>query len=362
MAKYRVLISAATDPATFLAELPIMSVAVTETLNDSGSASVSLPLRIQDPDALQVITDANLDPATTLVWVERDEVLIWGGILWSLSGNVAGNMLTLNASGFHSYLRRRVIRATASYSSIDQLVIARSLVDLAEAVSGSLDIISTSDTEVSGKTRTRLYNSWDRKPFGEAIEQLAAVEDGFDFRYEVAYNADKTAPTVEFRTTYPALGQATNYVFDLASNAEALSFTRDGSSRVNEVDALGEGEGPGQIIRTRTNPSALSSEPLLQGVVSATDVIEADTLRAHAGRALSRGSSSVVQYKIQVDPAAEPVHTAYQVGDIVELRADYGYLDDSGEYRIVEKTVKAEAGGEVVSLTLTSLVIFSDIT
>jgi hypothetical protein len=362
MAKYRVLISPATDPANFSAELPITSVAVTETLNDSGSATVSLPLRIEDPETLATVTEANLDTATTLVWVEREGILIWGGILWGISGSVEGNVLTLSASGFHSYVRRRIMRIRASYSGQDQLAIARSLIQLVEVVNGSLGIIGTSDTNVSGRTRVRLYNAWDRKSFGEAIEDLAAVEFGFDFYYDVAYGDDGVTPTVEFRTTFPALGFQTNYVFDINSNAEALSFSRDGSRRTNEVDALGSGEGPLKRVQTRTNTAALASEPLLQSVISVSDVNTDPSLSIHAGRSLSRGSASAVQYTIKVDPAGTPPHTAYRVGDIVELRADYGYLDDSGSYRIVEKTVAAEGGGEAVTLTLTSLALFADVT
>jgi hypothetical protein len=361
MAKYRALISSATDPTVFVGELPVTSISVTETLNDAGSAMVTMPLRIQDPTALEAISEANLDTVTSILWVERDEVLIWGGLIWSLSGDVGGNTLTVNAGGFHSYVRRRVIRRRRSYSGQDQLAIARSLMQSLEAINGSLGIIGTSDTNVSGRTRVRLYNSWDRKPFGEAIEQLAAVEDGFDFRYDVAYSS-AGVPTVEFRTTYPALGQQTKYVFDLDGNAEALSFSRDGSARVNEVDALGEGEGPDQRIQTRTNPGALSNEPLLQSAVTFSDVIREDTLRDHAGRELSRGSASAVQYKISVDPDGPPSHTEYEVGDIVELRANYGYLNDSGSYRIVEKSVAAGSGGEAVTLSLTSLQLFADVT
>jgi len=360
MAQYRVLISSATDPADFQAELPFSSLSYTETLNDSGSCTVTLPLVIEDPEALQIMTKANLDTASTLVWVEREGVLVWGGIVWGISGNVGGNTLTVNASGFHSYLRRRVIRKRANYVAQDQLAVARSLVDLAEDVAGSLGIISTSATNTSGKVINRLYNAWDRKPFGEAIEQLAEVESGFDFSYQVAYDVNGT-PTVEFVTDYPALGRATNYVFDLDGNAEALSFTRDGSARVNEVDALGAGEGPNKRILTRTNPAALSTEPLLQSTVTVGDVVIADTLSNHAGRVLSRGADSAVQYAISVDPAGVPGITEYRLGDIVELRASYGYLDDSGDYRIVQKAVSADSSGESVNLSLTNIVLFSDI-
>jgi len=347
---YRVLISPTSDPTAFSAELPFSGFSWVATLNGSGSASVSLPLR-----TTSTITATSLDAGKSLLWVERDGVLLWGGIVWGVSGDVASNSLVVSASGFHSYARRRVIRNTLTYSATDQVTIARGLIDSMEAVSGSLGIIGTTQTAVTGVNRDRTYNDWDRKNVGEALDQLAAVENGFDFSYTVSYVAG--LPAVEFVTSYPPLGRRTSYVLDLGSNVELLSFTRDGSAMANEVDALGLGQGPNRLIRTRTDTAALASEPLLQDAVTFSDISVASTLSAHAGQRLSRGNA-IEQFSVRLGPDGPPSLGSYSVGDIVEARGDYGYLSISGDYRISQLTTSVGDSGEVVDVALSSLEAF----
>lgn len=349
--KYRLLVSPATDPEAFTLELPFEGFSFSDELNGAGSASVSLPLR----NGSGQITLANIDVAKDCLWIERDGVLLWGGIVWDLSGDVGANSFSLNAAGFHSYTKRRYLRQTANYVATDQTTIASSLLALMEATAGSLGIIGAG-VGVTGVLRDRRYDSWERKNFGEAIEELAAVEGGFDFRYQVSYEAG--VPTVVFRTTYPPFGNVINSVLELGSNVELLGFQRDGSLMTNEVDALGAGEGPDKLIRTRTDPASLTEAPLLQAVESFTDIIHASTLSAHAGRILTRGVQAVDQYSVRLSPDAIPRLGSYRVGDIVRLKGKYGWLNVDDSYRIVTMSVTVGSEGEVVDLTLATLSAF----
>lgn len=352
MPDYRVLISPITDPSAFSAELPFSSLSWTETLSDVGEASVSIPLRGAGP----AVTPTNFGPGKTCLWVERNGSLRWGGIVWTLDGSVSSNELNVTAADFHSYARRRTIRTTKTYTAQDQLVIARDLIDTMEAVGGSLGLIQTTEATTSGVNRDRSFAFWERKSFGEAIEQLGAVENGFDWRYEVAYVAG--VPTVEFRTQYPNLGRRTSYIFDLGANVELLSFTMDGSALVNQADAIGVGEGPDTLIATAFDSSALTEYPLYQDVETFSDISVASTLADHAGRAIERGSAAITQYQVRISPDGPPSIGSYQVGDIVELRGNYGFLDATGDYRIVQLGYGVGSEGETVDATLTNLEAF----
>lgn len=309
------------------------------------------------PDFLSA---TNLGVASQLLWVERAGVLVWGGIIWGVNGDVSSNSLSIAAGGFHSYTRRRFIRPnTLSYSSTDQLTIARDLIDQMEAFNGSLGIINTSETSTSGVLRDREYSWWLRKNYGEAIDQLAAVNDGFDFRYALSYQSG--VPTVEFVTSYPKIGRSTSFVFDLGSNVELLSFQRDGASMANEVDALGEGEGPNKLIKTATSPSTLATYPLLQSVVSFTDVTSETTLGTHAQFVLARGLHPIDQYTVRLAPSGPPTFGAYLVGDRVNLRGEFGYLSVDDTFRITSISVSVGGDGEVVDVSLASANAFETV-
>ena len=355
-ANYRVLLSAASAPSAFFAEVPFTSISYTETLNETGSCSVELPLKTARPGVVEVLTESALDVAKVLLWVERDGVLLFGGIVWDVSGDVASNSLLIDAAGFHSYTRRRSILSTAQFAAVDQLTIARTLIDNMEAEAGSLGLIGTAETTLSGVTRDRDYFHWDMKNYGQAIDQLASVQDGFDFRYDVAYSAG--VPTVEFVTQYPSLGRRINFILDLGSNIELLGFHRSGSAMANNVVANGVGEGPNRKSRTATDTGALTEYPLLDVVESFPDIKRKATLKTKADYRLARGGR-VDQYTVRLAPDRVPTLGSYTVGDIITLRGEYGYLSiDDEEFRITQISPSVGSEGEVVDMSLTNLEVF----
>lgn len=352
MTQWRVLVSDVGTPDEFVAELPHINLTCTDTLNESGFASTTIPLSSDAP-----ITMANFGPGQSCLWLEREGALLWGGIVWAANPDVSSNTLTVSAGGWHSYTRRRTIRQTLAYAATDQLDIARDLIDKMEAVSGSLGIIGTAETATSGRTRDRTYPYWERKNYGAALDQLAAVNDGFDFRYVTAYTSG--VPGVEFTTTYPALGRLTNTVLELGAQVETIAGLVDASQMVTEVDALGEGEGPARLIRTATDSTRHATFPLLQAAEVFSDVSKASTLQDHAGRRLARGGRTE-QWTVRLSETA-PTLGGVDVGDVVTVRASDGWLDVSGRYRVTQRTVNVgESGGEMVDLTVASWAVFGD--
>lgn len=357
MATYKVLISPASDPGNFIAELPFSDLSWSETLNEVGEASVSLPLR---GGSLETVA-GNLAPGKTCLWIDRNGSLRFGGIVWTASGSVDGNSLDISASDFHSYTRRREIRSTTTFTAVDQLTIARTLIDNLQDTAGSLDIIQTTETSLSGVLRDRTYLWYERLGVGEAIENLASVNDGFDWRYVVAYSAG--VPTVEFTTSFPKLGFRTPYVFDLGSNVELLSFTEDGTSLVNRAEAIGIGEGEAisQALASLTNSAALLEYPLYERSETFNDIYFQSTLEGKARLMLARGAKPITQYTVRLSPDAQPRLGSYKVGDIVQLRGEYGYLSVADDFRIVSLAYSVGTDGEVVEATLTNLEAFDDI-
>jgi hypothetical protein len=352
---------------TILGELPAQSFSFTETLNADGGFQVTMPLvnttptgrLTNDASAIQ-ITSAELAPGQTGIYFERGGTLMGGGILWGVSASVAANSLTLSGGGFLSYFRHRTIKVDTVHSAVDQLNIARSFLDVAQAVGGGDIGILTSETSVSGVTRDRTYLGYERRIVAEALEQLSQVQNGFDFRFSSGYVAGAIA--TEFVTIFPSSGRRTSFVFELGANIQLLDFKSNGSTLTNHVDAIGGGDGEDLPIQTAQDPTGLSSRPLLETVLNLSDVTVEATLLEHAKRAITRGSEPMVQLDVLVFPDQLPVLGSYVIGDLVKVRGSYGYIDlDDSWFRITSINVSvSDDGSEESKLSLIPQGVFND--
>jgi hypothetical protein len=158
MPEYKVLVSPATNPGAFSAELPFSSLRWSEVLNEVGECAVTVPLR----GAAQDILKGTLGPGKSCLWIDRGGTLLFGGLIWTVSGDVDANSLEIAAADFHSYVRRREIRSTVVFNAVDQLTIARTLISNIKNTPGSLEIIGTSGTNLSGRLRDRTYLWYER--------------------------------------------------------------------------------------------------------------------------------------------------------------------------------------------------------
>jgi hypothetical protein len=113
MADYRYL---AHDLRTgaLLGELPLAGVSYGRRLNGAGtlSATITLGQRTTLGTSLdRIILDA-VTPTRTAIFVARDDVLVWGGLLWEHPDyDSATRTLSIGAAEFWSYFRRRRLRA-----------------------------------------------------------------------------------------------------------------------------------------------------------------------------------------------------------------------------------------------------------
>lgn len=96
---------------TFLAEVPFKGVSYGRATKEAGSFSGNIPV---------IEATANLDlynvtmPGKTALYVVRDDVCVWGGIIWSRSYNIIERSLSVSASEFTSYFHHRVVWQTVS--------------------------------------------------------------------------------------------------------------------------------------------------------------------------------------------------------------------------------------------------------
>lgn len=344
MARYRFLVG---DLLTGVLreEMPFTDIKYSQVLNAPGAFTASIGLR--HPKA----TRANLDPGRTVIYVERDGVLLWGGILWAANPSVDDAKIGVAGAGFWSYFRRRYIRTDKIYTATDQFAIAQDLLNYAQGITGG-DIAVDVGAETSGVDRDRTYNSWERKNIGEAIEQLAAVEDGFDFAIDVAYDSGGTI-TKTFRPSYPQRGRSTAIVFELGTNLRGLSQQINAAAQANLIDVIGSGDGAAMLIATVSDASVLATYPLLEDVVSYKDVTETGTLTAHGNAELAARATPVETIPTVAQAGPDTGLGSYITGDEITVRGHDGYVDVDDRMRITQFEVTVDdQGGENVALGL----------
>lgn len=335
MARYRFL---AADLLTGVIreEIPFGDAWYSHVLDRPGGFGATLP--INHPKARRSI----LDPSATSIFVERDGVIQWGGILWTAAASESGKDVVFGAEGFHSYARRRRIRITKKYAAVDQLAIARDLMTYMQSVTGG-DLRIAIGAETSGTLRDRTYYFYERKPIGEALEQLAAVNGGFDFSYSWE-QADDVVDTA-FHLHYPKRGKRTELVLDLGTNLEDVGWNIDGTAQANLVDTLGEGEGDKMKIGVAQDVTQLGHYPLLEETYSYKDVKKQDTLNGHAAARLKATATPIETYPTLIARTrADLTIGSFITGDSITVRANGGFLEIDDFLRVI--SYKVSVGNE----------------
>lgn len=340
MAAQRVLVADLMS-GTIKDEIPFTTVEWSKMLCRPGGFGATIPV------AHPKCTRENLSTSNTAVYVERDGEIVWGGILWTaaVTYGEAAPMLTLGGEGFWSYFRRRRIRRTLAYAQQDQLAIARALVLYAMSEPGSFTV--GLDNQMSGVLRDRVYFGFERKPIGEAIEQLAAVIGGFDFEVSSAWVDGRIVNTLQFY--FPQQGSVTSVGFDLGATVEGMTVTEDGTGQATVLDGLGLGEGDSSLIATAEEPAG-GGFPRLEESVAWKDISNRGLLASYAaGRLAQLRRPSVRLSGVRLTVDADRVG----VGDTCRVTLDDGYFNFNEQYRVAEtRTTVDQDGKETHSVTL----------
>jgi hypothetical protein len=338
-----------------LAELPLSDVTYSEALNGTGDFSATMPLHDSARDLI-----AATQPERTAVYIERDGATVGGAIIWGRTRSARGPV-NLTGAGWWSYFRRQHLRNTLQYTDTDQLTIARELVSAALAQPGG-GIGITVGAEASGVLRTRTYQSFELKQIAEAVEQLAACDNGFDFAVDTNQDRTKT-----LRLGFPRRGRiagTTGIVFEADKNLMGYDITEDGSRSARTFTAVGAGDGSDMLLSTSTRTDLLDAGfPITSDTEAYKDVIVQATLDAHARADVNARALTPTFWRVTVDPDdVDGGVGAFITGDDVLLQVSNDdnfprQADGSPGYRrfhrVLAWTLNVPANGkDVLSITL----------
>lgn len=173
---------------TFLAELPLTQVTFSSVISAAGQFQGTL--NIEDPRVAAIDWITATEPARTLIWVDVDGALVWGGILWNRRYDDVQHTVTLTGNDLWSYFNQRVQAADYSYTWMapeDPMIIAQKVITDAIAVSGSG--FSTGAVPFSVNTSAQALSvsavSTTSTSFTATVGTIATVQPGETIRLEV---------------------------------------------------------------------------------------------------------------------------------------------------------------------------------
>ncbi|GGW67876.1 hypothetical protein GCM10010340_52490 [Streptomyces griseoloalbus] len=269
--------------------LPVQGVALDDFIGKTGSmrGTVPIPNRKVADRARRALV-----PGRTGVWVERGREIWWGGILWttSPSSDERGYLaVQVQCGGWESYLYRRHLHDTQEAVQVDQLDIARGLIDYVQNTPGG-NIGITYDTHVSGVLRDRTYLRYDLPAVGDLLDDLAAVEDGFEWRI-ASYRDTDGRRVKRLQLGHPVIRAGTSEIV-LTRPGPVLSYSwpTDATRKANAWQSRGASINTNQAADSFPLLSELLVDdtdiaagwPRLDGTSDYTTVERQTTLDAHA--------------------------------------------------------------------------------
>lgn len=346
---------------TILDELPLGGVSFDKKLNDAGSLRAQL--HVHDP----VIRDRGprlvTEPGRSAIYVDRDGILLWGGIIWTSRYSAAQGVLELGASDFLSYFERRLVleldvSTPFARSNTDQVTIARDLVQLAQSHDGGDLGIAVAGARSSGVMRTVSYPPGEMKPLADLLRDLANAEDGFDFAVDVRYN-DGGHPERFLQIGSPRLGQpGAPHVWEYGVNLVDFTWPVDAASMATRVFVQGTGDASEPITRYAADDALRRAGwPLLEAAANQLDTRNTALLDASARGALAARRRPIVLPELTVRADLDPVVGTYLVGDDARIVIEDPFF---GEERLdvpvrilgLEVTPGDDGSQELVKLTV----------
>ena len=348
---------------TIIGELPLTGVGFTQQLNQPGTFQGHLLLSGVNADKYNV--DLSTIPAHCGLYVDRDGILVWGGVIWGRSYNSTSQTLSFSAQEWISYFDHRRVTQDIEFTNTDQLLIAKTLIENAQnATYGDIGVgYNSAGQTSSGVLINRTYYNYELKNVFQAVQDLSRQGDGFDFSIDVEYDAITDLPVKNFNTYYPRSGLVYSFgdpdvpVFTFpAGNMVEYEYPEDGSVVANTVYALGAGSNEGKQIATgQDTTKLLAGWALLETTSNYSDITDVTVLQELANAQSLATSYPPVVLKIVVPAYVDPVFGTYQVGDDARIIiTDSRFPNTLDEiYRIVGLTVQpGEDGPERVTLTL----------
>lgn len=356
----RVLTQHALTGAWLSTALPVTDLEYGPELSGPGSLSGKLSPRLLSANPTLA------DPGNTLIYVEEDGQVQWGGIVWDV--RVSGNDYAIEAASWSSYLQRRFDLdgehgGRGPYTYTDRCQVIRNIWEYAQAVvDGNLGVVvdSTTSTSKVGTPSDVWHSYWyDHKSLGDQVDELVSDQATPEYTCTTAWNSDKSGVVKRIRLGWPRLGaRRTDITFSSGVNIIAEpEETLAGDDYAQVVIGSGAGDGSAKL---RQISAVRNGRLRLEHAVDFPEINGNDTLkqRVEWERAWRQSLGTIEQVTLR-NTAAAPFGS-WQTGDDVYVRIHNAWTTYTGWCRITGWTIKpTERGGPQAVVSLKPSAMYS---
>lgn len=316
-------------------ELPLAPTAgLSRLLSNVGAGRLDLP--VTDPACPPEWERWTKPWRALIVAVDESYRIVWSGVV-SNRRRGHGPVVALDAVSVEGYLDQ-VYVPDLTFAADDQTsVIAAALAQVAIDDDG---IAMTVDCPASGVVRDRVYAADENARVLGRVQELAAVDDGFEWMIDVAWSDQtRTAFTLTFRTGYPNLGTVVAdpvWRFECPGSVVGFELTEPGP--VTRVKAWGDESNDVRISSVElvdTDTEALGW-PRVEYRETFPGVSVQATIDAHgAGLATARYGTARDLLALQVRADVDPLFGSYSLGDTAWFTSDTDALTGTSLWRVI---------------------------
>ncbi|MFZ3547698.1 hypothetical protein ACODT3_19185 [Streptomyces sp. 4.24] len=343
--------------------LPLHGVSLDSYIGKTGSCTGTIPI----PNAQMAarVREAVI-PGRTALWLERGGDIWWGGLIWTteIRSDARGFLsMDIQAGSFESYLDHRLLMTSGVAEGMDQFDLARYMVDYAQQATGG-DIGIEYDNRTSGVLRDRTYSRYDLKTIREMLDDLAAVERGFEWRISAHRDPVSGRRIKRLQLGHPVIrtgkydivltrpGPILSYTWPVDATKQATVWQSRGAATNNNQAADSVPLMSAELVDTAAHATGW---PRLDGTSDHTTVEQQNTLDKHAmGDWLAARNPRTIP-EVTVALARTPLTPAL-LGATVRLRINDLMWPDGldARYRVVGFAITAPERGrpEVARLYL----------
>lgn len=322
MSQYRYIFAdLLTDKVTV--ELPLYGTYFTRRICKVGEFGGSFGLNTDGITNADVINGTI--PGRTAVYVERNNQLVWGGIIWSRTWQEQSKSFQYYGQTFDSAMFKSDIRNSLTYTNQDQRNIVRDLFIKSQAYAsrnmriGVAPAFPVSSSSILRTVNFFWYDSW---TFGKALEYMADFENGMDYYVDVNYDpfGDFARNLIVNNRVGDPLDQ-TQLIFDYPGSIKNYWYPESGSTGATTIVGIGAGEGAKSIRLAITNDTYIRGGwPDLVDFYTDKDVSVQATLQSKVTRQLLAQSLPVVNPTWEIFSDRSPEFGTYSLGDYAKMQ------------------------------------------
>jgi hypothetical protein len=306
---------------TKIIDLPVQSWMFNYVLDGPGAFEADVQL------THALATEGNIAVGKREIRVFRATSLVWGGYLWGVTASAVDYKLRLRGEGYFSRLRRRVIANDLVKKQVDQADIAWQLIQYSQSTHGTFNI--TDGHINTGVKIDHVYCATDLGEVGSAITELSEMDDSFDFWITPTIT---DASNKVFKNASPRRG-TTKAVTINQDNAISADYEIDAIDLANRIWGIGQGDCNPPSFEATANAS-ITDYGELHAVEQYDDLDHLPSVKAHTREELRLQKAPRRQVTVRLEER-DYTWGSFDVGDIITLASNRGYLTDSRQMRVI---------------------------